>query len=129
MLKSAGALAGVLLSVLLGTACGTGDVTEPSLGDQTTTLASVTEHCPDGGVKTEVDDAFTSSSKTYSFYVGKVCVKAGNVVYKTTYNGYFGNYCYKVSGLGTYYVYLKETGYPNCKDISYFVIYKKTYTY
>jgi hypothetical protein len=127
MRRSIGVFASLALGVLVWTACGTGDSpTEPGLIDHST-LASVTQHCPSGGDKTEVDDDFSSGTKDFSYYVGSVCVKAGNVVYSTSYNGYFGNGCYKVYGLGTKTVTLKETGYKGCKDVSYAVAYKKSY--
>lgn len=131
MRRSASALAGLLLGLVVWTACSTGDsptVTGPVLVDQSP-LANVTQHCPAGGLKTEVNDAFTSSTKYYPFVVGKICVKAGNVVYSTSYNGKFGRGCYKVWGLGTKTVKLKETDYQDCKDVSYFVVYKKKYSY
>jgi hypothetical protein len=129
MRKSATTLASLLLGAVAWTACSTGDnptVTEPSLVDQST-LPSVTQHCPDGGKKTEVNDGFTSTTKYYSYPIGKICVKAGTKAYSTSYNGTFGYGCYKVWGLGTKYIKIKETGYSGCKDISYFVVYKKKY--
>lgn len=131
MRRSAGALASLLLGVLVWTACSTGDSlspTEPVAAVDQTTLANVTQHCPAGGYKTEVNDAFSGTTKYYSYAIGKICVKAGNVVYSTTYDGLFGRGCYKVYGLGTKTIKLKETYYEGCKDISYYVVYKKTYS-
>jgi hypothetical protein len=131
MRKPATGLAGLLLGVLVWTACSTSDspsVTEPTLTDHST-LSSVTQHCPDGGAKTEVTDGFSYTTKYFPYNVGKVCVKAGTKVFSTTYDGKFGYECYKVRGLGTYTVTIKETGHKGCKDISYFVFYKKKYSH
>jgi hypothetical protein len=131
MRKPVTALAGLLLGALVWTACstdGSPSVTDPSLIDGPA-LTTGTQHCPDGGKKTEVNDGFTYATKYFPHKVGKVCVKAGTKVYSTTYDGKFGYGCYKVWGLGTYKVTIKETGYAGCKDISYFVFYKKTYSY
>ncbi len=131
MRKPASALAGLMLGVLVWSACSTGDspsVTEPVLVNPTP-MANVTQHCPAGGYKTEVTDAFTSTYKSYNYAVGSICVKAGTKVYSTSYDGKFGYGCYKVWGLGTYMIKLKETDYEGCKDISYYVVYKKKYDY
>ena len=129
MRRTIGVFTSLALGVLLWTACGTGESpTEPGLADHTM-LASVTQHCPAGGDKTEVDDVFSNGTQSFPYYVGSVCVKAGNVVHSTSYDGYFGNGCYKVYGLGTKTVTLKETGYEGCKDVSYAVAYKKSYAY
>ena len=125
MRRSTIVLASVLFGAVLWTACGTDDsstLAGPAPVDPSA-LPAVTQHCPDGGYKTEVNDGFTSVYKDVS--AEKVCVKAGTKIFIATYDGKFGYDCYKVRGLGTYMIKLEETGYSGCKDISYYVIYKK----
>ena len=92
MRGSAGALASILLGAVVWAACSTGDnpsVTDPTLVDQST-LSNVTQHCPAGGSKTNVTDAFTGATITFGFTVGSICIKAGTVIHSTSSDGTFG---------------------------------------
>jgi len=120
MHRSAGILASILLGAVAWTACSESDtltVTDPSI------LPAVTAQCPAGGTKTEVTDAFSTTTTTYGFVVGSICVKAGTSTFSTEHNETFGNGCYTVSGLGTNTITLSETGAAGCKDVSYFTVY------